>query len=43
MDRGAWKATVHGETKESDTTELLSTYKYIDIHGYPNRMYEHID
>ena len=20
MDRGAWQATVHGETKESDTT-----------------------
>ena len=25
MDRGAWRATVHGVTKESDTTERLST------------------
>ena len=24
MDRGAWWATVHGVTKESDTTELLN-------------------
>ena len=24
MDRGAWRATVHGVTKESDTTERLS-------------------
>ena len=23
MDRGAWQATVHGVTKESDTTEQL--------------------
>ena len=23
MDRGAWRATVHGVTKESDTTLLL--------------------
>ena len=25
MDRGAWRATVHGAAKESDTTEQLST------------------
>ena len=24
MDRGAWRATVHGATKESDTTERLT-------------------
>ena len=28
MDRGAWQAAVHGVTKESDTTEPLSTYIY---------------
>ena len=26
MDRGAWWATVHGVTKEMDTTEQLSTH-----------------
>ena len=26
MDRGAWQATIHGVTEESDTTELLSTH-----------------
>ena len=25
MDRGAWWPTVHGVTKESDMTELLTT------------------
>ena len=25
MDRGAWQATVHGVTKESDMTEQLNT------------------
>ena len=25
MDRGAWRATVHGVHEESDTTERLST------------------
>ena len=25
MDRGTWRATVHGAHKESDTTEQLST------------------
>ena len=25
MDRGAWRATVHGGRKESDTTERLKT------------------
>ena len=28
MDRGAWQAAVHRVTKESDTTEPLSTYIY---------------
>ena len=27
MDRGAWQATVHGVTKESDTTEQLNNYR----------------
>ena len=27
MDRGAWRATVHGVAKELDMTELLSTYR----------------
>ena len=33
MDRGAWQATVHGVTKESDMTEQLSlcTRKYVSI------------
>ena len=26
MDRGAWRATVHGVTKESDTTERTATW-----------------
>ena len=25
MDRGAWRATVHGAAKESNTTEQLNT------------------
>ena len=25
MDRGAWRATVHGVTKESDTTKQLNS------------------
>ena len=28
MDRGAWQATVHGVTKELDTTERLNTHTY---------------
>ena len=33
MDRGAWRARVHGVAKESDTTERLNTApqtKYMD-------------
>ena len=31
MDRGAWQATVHGVTKESDTTEAnWQAYMHID-------------
>ena len=26
MDRGAWRATVHGVTKESDTTEHIQIH-----------------
>ena len=29
MDSGAWQATVHGVTKESDTTEGLITHRSI--------------
>ena len=28
MDRGAWRATVHGVAKELDRTERLSNQKY---------------
>ena len=31
MDTGAWHATVHGITKESDATEPLSIHTYIYI------------
>ena len=27
MDRGAWQATVHGVTKELDTTQQLNSSK----------------
>ena len=29
MDRRAWRATVHGVTKNPDTIELLSTHRYL--------------
>ena len=28
MDREAWQVTVHGVTKESDTTEIMSIVSY---------------
>ena len=31
MDRGAWQATVHGTTKESDTTEQLSRLSKVKV------------
>ena len=34
MDRGAWQATVHGVTKESDTTEHVCVCVYIYIYIY---------
>ena len=43
MDRGAWRVTVHGGRKESDTTEQLSTQskymmvKIIYTHRYIKR------
>ena len=43
MDRGAWRATVHGVRKESDTTEQPSTQskymmvKIIYTHRYIKR------
>ena len=27
MDRGAWQATIHGDHKESDTTEHVPTHQ----------------
>ena len=32
MDRGAWWATVHGITKESDITEKLNTHTHTHTH-----------
>ena len=29
MDRGAWQATDHGVTKESDTTQQLNNKTYV--------------
>ena len=31
MDRRAWKGAVHGVSKQSDKTELLSTHTHYDI------------
>ena len=31
MDRGAWRAIVHGVTKSRDTTERLSTHTHTHI------------
>ena len=40
MDRGAWRTTVHGVTKESDMTEQLNNNKYIflDIETVSHRV-----
>ena len=38
MDRGAWQATVHGVTKESDTTERTATWDQYPVSlnpGFP--------
>ena len=32
MDRGAWWTTVHGVTKESDTTKRLGMYYKNNVH-----------
>ena len=29
MERGAWQATAHGDTKELDMTEQLNTHTHI--------------
>ena len=31
MDRGAWRATVHGGHKESDTTQQLNNNSYVVV------------
>ena len=36
MDRGAWRATVHGVAKELDTTEQLSAHTHTHIHTHGN-------
>ena len=38
LDRGAWRATVHGGHKESDTTEQLSMQACTDESLYKIRM-----
>ena len=39
MDRGAWWATVHGVTKESDMTEQLNNkYIFLDIETVSHRV-----
>ena len=35
MNRGAWWATVHGITKESDMTKRLRTHTCIQFHVIP--------
>ena len=34
MDRGAWRATVHGVAKELDTTEQLNNNNIIELQVY---------
>ena len=34
MDRGAWRATVHGVTKESDTTEHMRAHTHVRTHTH---------
>ena len=41
MDRGAWQATVHGVTKESDRTERLSIH--IDTHTHTHTRRQFLD
>ena len=36
MDRGAWRATVHGGRKESDTTERLNSNNMGPKHQWPH-------
>ena len=42
MDRGAWRATVHGVAKESDMTEQLSTSTSVEKKNpYKNSSYSY--
>ena len=34
MDRGAWRATVHGGRKESDTTEQQHFFRWVSGKAY---------
>ena len=36
MDRGAWQATVHGVTKETDTTLRLNNNEHKSRHSAQN-------
>ena len=38
MDRGAWRATVHGVAKESDMTEQLSTSTSVEKKKIPTKI-----
>ena len=38
MDRGVWRATVHGVTKESGTTEQLSACTYTHTHTHTHSL-----
>ena len=36
MDRGAWRATVHGDHKESDATWQLNNNNFMVCHNISN-------
>ena len=39
MDRGAWRATVHGVVKESDMVEQGTHTSLLALHGYYHELY----
>ena len=43
MDRGAWQATIHGDTKKSDMTEATShaCSTFLNIHGKSKSLEEY--